>query len=218
MGLECFGGQRGGPRPWAHHLLLPRRPPPSLIAPPNQLLPPPPHLAPASLNPHCHLTPPPAENLDLLRAGCCNLAKHIANARSWGVPVVVAINRFATDTEAELEVVRQAALAAGAHDAAVAQHHGQGGAGAVGLARAVMAACQQPADFRFTYPLDIPLKVGRWGRLRAGSGPTHRALGCCGRRSRVRAWLLAVAWPGRPPPPRTCTHTCTLHAMPAGQD
>lgn len=54
-----------------------------------------------------------AENLELVRAGCCNLARHIANAQKFGVPVVVAINRFATDTDAELEVVRQEALAAG---------------------------------------------------------------------------------------------------------
>lgn len=57
---------------------------------------------------------PPSENLELLRAGCCNLARHIANARTFGVPVVVAINRFATDTDAELGVVQAEALAAGA--------------------------------------------------------------------------------------------------------
>ena len=59
------------------------------------------------------LPAPAAEDLDLLRAGCCNLAKHISNARLFGVPVVVAINRFATDSDAELELVRQEALAAG---------------------------------------------------------------------------------------------------------
>ncbi|KAL4452211.1 hypothetical protein ABPG75_007873 [Micractinium tetrahymenae] len=98
------------------------------------------------------------ENLELVRAGCCNLARHIANAKKFGVPVVVAVNRFATDTDAELEVVRQEALAAGAEDAVVAQHHGLGGAGAVDLARAVIAACEKPASFGFLYPLDIPLK------------------------------------------------------------
>jgi formyltetrahydrofolate synthetase len=98
--------------------------------------------------------------VELVRAGCCNLARHIANARSWGVPVVVAINRFATDTDAELAAVREAALAAGAVDAAVATHHSQGGAGAVDLARAVIKACQQPANFQFTYKLDVPLRVG----------------------------------------------------------
>ncbi|KAL4441199.1 hypothetical protein ABPG77_011436 [Micractinium sp. CCAP 211/92] len=99
------------------------------------------------------------ENLELVRAGCCNLARHIQNAQKFGVPVVVAINRFATDTDAELEVVRQEALAAGAEGAVVAQHHGQGGAGAVDLAKAVIAACEKPASFKFLYELDIPLKA-----------------------------------------------------------
>ena len=104
----------------------------------------------------------PAENLELVRAGCVNLAKHIANARAFGVPVVVAINRFATDTDGELAVVKEEALRAGADEAAVATHHGQGGAGAVELAQAVMRTCQKPVAFKFTYPLDLPLKVG-WG-------------------------------------------------------
>lgn len=54
-----------------------------------------------------------SENLELVQAGCVNLARHISNARRYGVPVVVALNRFATDTDAELDVVRQEALAAG---------------------------------------------------------------------------------------------------------
>lgn len=53
------------------------------------------------------------ENTDLVKAGCCNLARHIANTRKYGVPVVVAINKFAADTEAELAAVREAALEAG---------------------------------------------------------------------------------------------------------
>lgn len=55
-----------------------------------------------------------SENVDLVTAGCCNLARHISNSAGYGVPVVVAINRFAADTEAELAAVRQAALNAGA--------------------------------------------------------------------------------------------------------
>lgn len=54
-----------------------------------------------------------AENIDMVTAGCCNLARHIQNSRAYGVPVVVAINRFATDTEAELQAVKEAALQAG---------------------------------------------------------------------------------------------------------
>ena len=53
------------------------------------------------------------EDAVLVKAGCCNLARHISNTRKYGVPVVVAINKFATDTEAELAAVREAALEAG---------------------------------------------------------------------------------------------------------
>lgn len=53
------------------------------------------------------------EDAALVKAGCCNLARHVTNTRKYGVPVVVAINKFATDTEAELETVREAALEAG---------------------------------------------------------------------------------------------------------
>ena len=55
-----------------------------------------------------------AENVELVAKGCCNLARHIQNARAYGVPVVVAINAFASDSPAELEAVRAAALEAGA--------------------------------------------------------------------------------------------------------
>ena len=57
------------------------------------------------------------ENLELLEKGCANLVKHIENVRRFGIPVVVAVNRFTTDTAAEIELVRQVAIAAGAEDA-----------------------------------------------------------------------------------------------------
>lgn len=95
------------------------------------------------------------ENIDILRAGCVNLKKHISNARSFGVPVVVAINRFATDTDAEIAVVREEALAAGARDAIPCLHFSQGGAGAVDLAKGVIAASAQPKpDFKLLYDLE----------------------------------------------------------------
>jgi formate--tetrahydrofolate ligase len=53
------------------------------------------------------------ENVDLLSAGCCNLTRHIQNSAAYGVPVVVAVNRFTTDTDAELAAVKQAAMNAG---------------------------------------------------------------------------------------------------------
>ena len=103
------------------------------------------------------------ENVELVARGCCNLIKHITNTRAFGIPVVVCINRFACDTDAELEAIRAAALAAGAADAVVCTHHGEGGAGAAALARAVDAACAslpRPEDsFRFTYDLDLPIKA-----------------------------------------------------------
>lgn len=71
------------------------------------------------------------ENVELVTKGCSNLVKHIENTKTYGVNVVVAVNAFATDTEAELEAVRQAALAAGASDAVICTHFAHGGAGAV---------------------------------------------------------------------------------------
>jgi len=99
------------------------------------------------------------ENVGLVTAGAANLARHVANTASFGVPVVVAINKFATDTPAELAAVREAALGAGAADAAVCEHHAKGGAGAVALAEATIAAAESadPATFKFTYELDLPI-------------------------------------------------------------
>lgn len=103
-----------------------------------------------------------SEAVDLVDAGCCNLVHHIKNAQKFGVRVVVAVNKFATDTEAELNTVISRALEAGASAAVVADHWAQGGAGAVDLARAVQQACQQSREagspFQFLYPLDISIK------------------------------------------------------------
>jgi formyltetrahydrofolate synthetase len=98
------------------------------------------------------------ENLDLLRAGLGNLQHHIKNIKRFGIPAVVAVNSFATDTPAECELVRQAAVEAGAEDAVVCTHWMQGGAGAVKLAEAVIKAAEKNSDFHFLYPLDIPIK------------------------------------------------------------
>ncbi|HUY20112.1 MAG TPA: formate--tetrahydrofolate ligase [Candidatus Binataceae bacterium] len=98
------------------------------------------------------------ENLELLEKGCSNLVKMIQNARRFGLPVVVAINKFRHDTPAEIELVRRAAIDAGAEDAVMSDHWARGGAGAVALAEAVVAACATPADFKFLYPLDLGIK------------------------------------------------------------
>src|SRR5580700_81949 len=75
------------------------------------------------------------ENLEMLEKGCSNLAKMIGNARSCGIPVVVAVNRFKNDTDAEVDLVRRLAIAAGAEDAVMSNHWAEGGAGAVELGR-----------------------------------------------------------------------------------
>ena len=98
------------------------------------------------------------ENLELLEAGLPNLLVHIRNAKRFGVPVVVAVNKFTTDTQAEIDLIRQAAVEAGAETAVMSDHWTNGGDGALELAEAVVAACEKPANFEFLYPLDLPIK------------------------------------------------------------
>ena len=99
------------------------------------------------------------ENLDLLQKGLPNMVQHIENALKYGVNVVVAVNSFANDTEAEVKLVRKAALEAGAMDAVVSRHWMEGGKGAIALAEAVVKAAEKPSNFRFLYPLDQPIKT-----------------------------------------------------------
>jgi formyltetrahydrofolate synthetase len=98
------------------------------------------------------------ENIPALEKGAANLIKQIENAKLFGVPVVVAVNRFTSDTDKEIEVVRKIAEEAGAEGAYVSEVWAKGGAGAIELAEAVVAAAEKPNDFRFLYPLDIPIK------------------------------------------------------------
>jgi formate--tetrahydrofolate ligase len=99
------------------------------------------------------------ENPDAVARGAANLAAQIEVVRRYGVPVVVAINSFPTDTAAEVEAVREAALAAGACDAMVATHWAHGGAGAEQLARAVWEAAAVGApDFALLYPDEMSLR------------------------------------------------------------
>jgi formyltetrahydrofolate synthetase len=94
------------------------------------------------------------ENLTLLEKGSSNLIKMIENARKYGLPVVVGVNRFQYDTPAEIELVRKIAKNAGAVDAVMSNHWAEGGAGAVELGKAVIAACEKPGNFKFLYPLE----------------------------------------------------------------
>ncbi|KAF9227925.1 FTHFS-domain-containing protein [Gyrodon lividus] len=98
------------------------------------------------------------EDLITLKEGCQNLARHIENSRKFGVKVIIAINRFASDTPAELELIRQEALAAGADAAVVSNHWAEGGAGACALAEAVIASCEGESNFRFLYDLDLSIE------------------------------------------------------------
>jgi len=98
------------------------------------------------------------ENVSAVRAGAANLAKQIENVTQFGIPAVVAINAFPQDTPAEVEAIREVALAAGARDAVVATHFVDGGAGATYLAEAVWAATEDGgANFRLLYPDEMPL-------------------------------------------------------------
>ncbi|MCX6019301.1 MAG: formate--tetrahydrofolate ligase [Chloroflexi bacterium] len=98
------------------------------------------------------------ENLPALEIGCANLTRQIENARKFGVPVVVAINAFPTDTPTEHALIRTLSLAAGAVDAVVSDVWARGGPGGEALAHAVVAACEMPKNFRFLYPLDAPIR------------------------------------------------------------
>ncbi|XP_067471058.1 C-1-tetrahydrofolate synthase, cytoplasmic [Thunnus thynnus] len=97
------------------------------------------------------------ENLELLEKGCSNMRKQIENAKHFGVPVVVAVNAFKTDTMAELELVCNMAKAAGAFDAVRCSHWAEGGAGAVALGQAVQRATEAPSSFKFLYDLELPI-------------------------------------------------------------
>lgn len=99
-----------------------------------------------------------SENLELVRAGAENLVAHIEIAQKFGVPVVVAINRFSEDTDAELNLIRDIALEAGAVDAVPTAHWAEGGTGALALAEAVEKACDMDSNFQFLYDVDQPIK------------------------------------------------------------
>ncbi len=98
------------------------------------------------------------ENLTAVEQGCANLVKHIENAQLFGLPVVVAVNRFATDTEREIAIIERVARQSGAEGAFVSEAYARGGAGAIALATAVTHACARPARFKFLYATELPIK------------------------------------------------------------
>jgi formate--tetrahydrofolate ligase len=97
------------------------------------------------------------EDLDALRKGADNLAAHIQIVRQYGLPCVVAINSFPTDTPAEIALVRELATKAGAETVVAHNGFGKGGEGAVELAEAVVTACAKPNTFSFLTPEGTPI-------------------------------------------------------------
>uniref|UniRef100_A0A2I3LVK6 Monofunctional C1-tetrahydrofolate synthase, mitochondrial n=1 Tax=Papio anubis TaxID=9555 RepID=A0A2I3LVK6_PAPAN len=97
------------------------------------------------------------ENIQLVADGCCNLQKQIQIAQLFGVPVVVALNVFKTDTRAEIDLVCELAKRAGAFDAVPCYHWSVGGKGSVDLARAVREAASKRSRFQFLYDVQLPV-------------------------------------------------------------
>ncbi len=113
------------------------------------------------------------ENVDAVKAGCANLERHVANVTGFGVPVVVAINQFLGDTEAELEAVRATAEEMGAK-AILCAHWADGGAGAEELARHVVELADSGvADFKPSYEDSLPL----WDKVERIATRLYRASG-----------------------------------------
>ena len=96
------------------------------------------------------------ENIAALREGCANLLRHIENLKSFGVPVVVGINRFISDTDAEIALLEEVCAENGSQ-AIECTHWADGGAGAEKLANAVVEKCDEPNNFDHLYPDDMGL-------------------------------------------------------------
>lgn len=99
-----------------------------------------------------------SENLDAVREGCSNLGKQIENIKIFGIPCVVAVNRFPTDTDKEIELITKIAKYAGAEDAVESQVWAKGAAGGLELAQAVVKAADTKSNFKYLYSLALPIK------------------------------------------------------------
>lgn len=98
------------------------------------------------------------EDLEALEKGAVNLERHIQNVNKHGLPAVVAVNRFPTDTPRELARLIELARQFGASDAVISEVHARGGEGGVDLAKAVVRACEEPSAFRPLYPDDMSIE------------------------------------------------------------
>jgi len=110
------------------------------------------------------------ENLEALREGSANLLRHIDNLKKFGVPVVVGINRFISDTDAEIALIQEVCGEVGA-EAIECTHWGDGSAGAEALAEAVVARAETPSDFEMLYPDDM----GLWDKIETIAAKIYRA-------------------------------------------
>ncbi|MFM4704439.1 formate--tetrahydrofolate ligase [Aeromonas bivalvium] len=135
------------------------------------------------------------EDLPTLKQGCANLVWHIDNARRYGVPVVVALNRFPSDSEAELAMVLAAARDAGA-EAAISDAFSQGGSGAGTLAKTLVAACERAgrgqANAQRLYPDALPLAAKLATLVECGYG--GRGVALSDRARQQLAALSAAGW------------------------
>jgi formyltetrahydrofolate synthetase len=112
------------------------------------------------------------ENIEAVENGAVNLERQIKNVRSFGLPCVVAINRFKSDTQKETSLVKEKALKAGAFDCVVSELYQRGSKGGAALADAVEAASKARSKFRFLYPLNISIrqKIERIAKEIYGAG------------------------------------------------
>ncbi len=114
-----------------------------------------------------------SENTEDVAAGCANLEKQIENVRAHGLPCVVAVNHFESDTDAEFAVIADRVAAAGAEAAVLSDVYAGGGEGGRALAEAVVEACDRPGEFRFLYDAGWPIKkkIETIARSMYGAGP-----------------------------------------------
>jgi formate--tetrahydrofolate ligase len=98
------------------------------------------------------------EDIPAIEEGICNLEKQIENVSGFGVPVVVAINRFACDTDKEIEFVKKRAKELGAYDCCVSEVWAKGSKGGLDLGKSVIKAAEEKKNFKLLYPLDLPIK------------------------------------------------------------
>lgn len=115
-------------------------------------------------------------NLDLLSLGCSNLGWHIANAKRYGLPVLVAINRFPTDSEEELAFLNQYAASQGTFACEVSEAFSKGGEGTAKLAQRVIEACEIQSNIELLYPDDMPLAEKIQTQVKIGYGANYAEL------------------------------------------